>query len=112
MNTCGTIRPTTHALDRFRQRVLPLLPEDTRAEYRKNSQMKHLINRVQLYTENFHQAHDGLIKANVFLNLDGLPPIPLTFVLNPMNNLVITLYIQCGWEVTYKSGEMEWRWSI
>ena len=111
MSTAEAIRPTKHALDRFRQRVLPLLPEDTRAEYRKYSQMKHLIKRVQLFTEDFHEAHDGLLKANVFLNFDEFPPIPMTFVINPVNNAIVTLYTQSGWEVTSDSGEMKLRWS-
>jgi hypothetical protein len=105
------IHPTKHALDRFRQRVLPLLPEDTRAEYRKYSQMKHLIKRVQLYTEDFHEAHDGLLKANVFLNFDEFPPIPLTFVINPVDNVIVTLYTQSGWDITSNEGEITWRWS-
>jgi hypothetical protein len=105
------IRPTKHALDRFRQRVIPLLPEDTRAEYRKYSQMKHLIKRVQLYTEDFHPAHDGLMKANVLLNIAEFPPLPLTFVINPVNNVIVTLYPQSGWDITSNEGEITLRWS-
>ena len=111
MKTVGAIRPTKHALDRFRQRVLPLLPEDTRAEFRKYSQMKHLIKRVQLYTEDFHPAYDGLLKANVFLHLDESLPIPLTFIINPKNNVIVTLYTQSGWDINLNEGEITWRWS-
>jgi hypothetical protein len=110
MSPAEAIRPTKHALDRFRQRVLPLLPEDTRAEYRKFSQMKHLINRVQLYTEDFHPAYDGLLKANVFLSIDEFPPIPMTFVINPVNNVIVTLYTQSGWDITSNDGEITLRW--
>ncbi|MEC7704596.1 MAG: hypothetical protein VX906_05055 [Candidatus Thermoplasmatota archaeon] len=105
------IRPTKHALDRFRQRVLPLLPEDTRADFRKYNQMKHLIKRVQLYTEDFFPVNDGLLKANVFVNLDKIPPIPLTFIINPVNNVIVTLYVQSGWDITSNKGEITWRWS-
>ena len=109
MSPAVAIRPTKHALDRFRQRVLPLLPEDTRTDFRKYSQMKHLINRVQLYPEDIASSSDDLLKVNVFLSLDELPPIPLTYVINPVDMLIVTLYTQSGWEVTADSGEMKLR---
>ena len=110
MKNVESIRPTKHALDRFRQRVLPLLPENTRADFRKYSQMKQLIKRVQLYTEDFFPANDGLLKANVFVNFDKIQPIPLTFIINPVNNVIVTLYAQSGWNITSNKGEIIWRW--
>ena len=111
MSAAEAIRPTKHALDRFRQRVMPLLPEDKRTEYRKYSQMKHLVNRVELYTEDIRKAAGGMLKVDVFLQIDEVPPIPLTYVIDPVEKLVITLYTQSGWEVTSDSGEMKLRWS-
>ena len=111
MSAAEAIRPTKHALDRFRQRVMPLLPEDKRTEYRKYSQMKHLVNRVELYTEDIRKAAGGMLKVDVFLQIDEVPPIPLTYVIDPVEKLIITLYTQSGWEVTSDSGEMKLRWS-
>ncbi len=111
MSAAEAIRPTKHALDRFRQRVMPLLPEDKRTEYRKYSQMKHLVNRVELYTEDIRRAAGGMLKVDVFLQIDEVPPIPLTYVIDPVEKLIITLYTQSGWEVTSDSGEMKLRWS-
>tara|TARA_B100000029_G_scaffold493473_1_gene556040 strand:- start:294 stop:632 length:339 start_codon:yes stop_codon:yes gene_type:complete len=111
MSAAEAIRPTKHALDRFRQRVMPLLPEDKRTEYRKYSQMKHLVNRVELYTEDIRKAAGGLLKMDVFLQIDEVPPIPLTYVIDPVEKLIVTLYTQSGWEVTSDSGEMKLRWS-
>ena len=111
MSAAEAIRPTKHALDRFRQRVMPLLPEDKRTEYRKYNQMKHLVNRVQLYTEDIRKAAGGLLKIDVFLRIDELPPIPLTYVIDPVEKLIVTLYTQSGWEITSDSGEMKLRWS-
>ena len=111
MSAAEAIRPTKHALDRFRQRVMPLLPEDKRTEYRKYSQMKHLVNRVGLYTEDIRKAAGGMLKVDVFLQIDEVPPIPLTYVIDPVEKLIITIYTQSGWEVTSDSGEMKLRWS-
>ena len=111
MSAAEAIRPTKHALDRFRQRVMPLLPEDKRTKYRKYSQMKHLVNRVELYTEDIRKAAGGMLKVDVFLQIDEVPPIPLTYVIDPVEKLIITLYTQPGWEVTSDSGEMKLRWS-
>ena len=112
MSTAVAIHPTKHALDRFRQRVIPLLPEETRSQFNKLNRIKNLIKRASLINEGSTPARDGLIKIHAFINIDGLPPIPLTFVLNPENNVVVTLYKQNGWNVVYKSGKMEWRWSL
>ena len=109
MSAAEAIRPTKHALDRFRQRVMPLLPEDKRTKFRKNSQMKYLVNRIELYTEDIREAPGGLWKMDVFLQIDEVPPIPLTYVINHVEKLIVTLYIQPGWEVTSDSGEITWR---
>ena len=104
------IRFTKHALDRFRQRVVPILPEHTRVKYRKYSQIKRLIKRARLFTDDIHQAEGDLIKVDAFLTIDGYPPVPLTFVLNAVSNVIVTLYTQGGWEITTQSGKMFWRW--
>ena len=112
MSAAAAIRPTKHALERFQQRVMPLLPEHTRVEYRKYNKMKHLINRVQLYSEDIRNTSSGLLKIDVFLQIDGVPPIPLTYVINPVEKLIVTLYTQSGWDVSSDSGELKVRWSM
>ena len=112
MSTAAAIRPTKHALDRFQQRVMPLLPEHTRIEYRKYKKMKHLINRVQLYPEDIRDTKSGLLKIDVFLQIDGIPPIPLTYVINPVEKLIITVYTQSGWDVSSDSEGLNLRWAM
>ena len=101
---------TRHALNRFCQRVIPLLPDNMRVKYRKSGQMKQLMKCARWFTNDVRQTKGNLVKVDAFLTIDGCPIVPLTFVLNPANNIVITLYTQGGWDVSTQAGKIHWRW--
>ena len=105
-----TLRPTKHALDRFRQRVLPLLPTDLHSKFCHYGMVAKLLRSTKINPDDFSETHNDSIKVNAFLSIDGLPYLPLTFIINPIRSIIITLYIQSGWDVENKSGTITWRW--
>ena len=107
------IHPTKHAIERFKQRVFPLLSLNTRDTYSDYNNLKHLICSVDCFEEeeDIRQTrNNNVIKMDVFLTIEDNPPIPLTYVINSKDNTILTLYTRGGWEVSIKSGKLLWRW--
>ena len=105
------IHPTKHALERFKQRVFPLLSLSTRDTYSDHKDLKHLIRRVHCFAKDIRRTrNNNVIKVDVFLTVEDNPPIPLTYVIDAKKNTILTLYTQGGWDVSIKSGKLLWRW--
>jgi hypothetical protein len=104
-----TIHPTNHAIDRFKERVLPLLPDDSRTRMKNKKNIKQrlygLARRAEISTEG-HQ----ILHLQVFLAIHDYPPIPLTLVINTAKKILVTLYISSGWVMDESNGRIVWRW--
>ena len=111
MSEAVAIIPTKHALERFRERVLPLLPESKRVECRADDQMLNLLKRADITTDEVRKARSGCVKVDVIFSLDELPPIPLTLVINPEDGVLVTLYTPSGWKFKPHSNRMMMSWS-
>ena len=105
-----TIHPTNHAIDRFKERVLPLLPDDSRKRMNDKKNIKQrlydLARRADISTKE-HQ----IIHLQAFLTIQGYLPIPLTLVINTAKKTLVTLYIASGWVMEESNGRIVWRWS-
>ena len=105
-----TIHPTNHAIDRFEERVLPLLPDDTRTRMNDKKKIKQrlygLARRADISAEGSRMLH-----TPAFLTIQDYPPIPLTLVIDPVKKTLVTLYISSGWVMDESNGRTVWRWS-
>ena len=112
MNTIGTrLQFTKHALDRFNQRIVPLLCEETRNTHRDHRNFKKLIDLNNLFTE-VNNLEDNVVKINRFLIVEGNIPIPITFVVECKKKKILTLYTQSGWEKISGKNGISWRWLL
>ena len=92
-----TIHPTTHSIERFEQRVLPHVPEDSRMRLKKRESIRQNLYNLIRRTEFAHDANQ-LFHLQTFFIVSGHPPIPLTLVIDPVKRTLCTLYISPGWQ--------------
>jgi hypothetical protein len=92
-----TIHPTTHSIQRFEQRVLPHVPENSRMRLNKIESIRQNLYNLIRGNKFAHDA-DQLFHLQTFFILRGHPPIPLTLVIDPVKRTLCTLYISPGWQ--------------
>jgi hypothetical protein len=92
-----TIHPTTHSIERFEQRVLPHVPENSRVRLKKRESIRQNLYNLVRRTKFAHDANQ-LIHLQTFFIVSGNPPIPLTLVIDPVKRTLCTLYISPGWQ--------------
>lgn len=105
-----TIHPTTHAIDRFEQRVLPQLPESSRARLQNKENIKQSLYQLSRRAEIGDEVNQ-MLQVQVFLTVKDHPPVPLTLVLNPVKRIICTLYISPGWNNVGCEESPKWVWS-
>ena len=104
-----TIHPTTHAIERFEQRVLPHLPEDSRTRLQKKERIRQSLYGLARRAEYAEEANQPL-HVQVFFIVQGHSPIPLTLVINPVKRTLCTLYISPGWDYVGSEQDPKWVW--
>jgi len=104
-----TIHPSTHAIERFEERVLPHLPEASRHRLKNKERIKQSLYGLARRTE-YNEASTQMLHLQVFFILAGYPPIPLTLVVDPAKRTLCTLYITPGWENVGTEKEPRWVW--
>jgi hypothetical protein len=106
-----TIHPTNHAIDRFEERVLPLLPDDTRTRMTDKKKIKQRLYRLARRAD-LSAEGSQMLNIQVFLTIQGYPPIPLTLVIDTAKKTLVTLYISPGWVMDESNGRGVWRWCV
>lgn len=104
-----TIHPTTHAIERFEQRVLPYLPEASRTCLQKKEKIRQSLYGLTRRAE-FAEEADQLLHVQAFFIVQGYPPIPLTLVIDPVKQTLCTLYISPGWQNVGSEENPKWVW--
>ena len=104
-----TIHPSTHAIERFEQRVLPHLPETSRSRLQDKQRIKQSLYGLARRAE-FSENAEQMLHLQVFFIVQGYPPIPLTLVVDPVNRTLCTLYISSGWENVGDEMNPKWVW--
>ena len=111
MNAKGAgIKFTKHALDRFKQRIMPLLCEETRNTHRRYRDIKKLISRARFFADDIHYSNRNAVKLDAFLTIEGNPTVPLTFVIGAKDMKILTIYTRSGWEISTDNKGITWRW--
>jgi hypothetical protein len=106
-----TIHPTNHAIDRFEERILPLLPDDTRTQMNDKKKIKQRLYGLARRAE-IIRGESCMEQVLVLFNVQGHPPIPLTLVIDHIKKTLITLYISPGWTIDESNDQRTvWRWS-
>jgi hypothetical protein len=103
------IHPTIHAIDRFEQRVLPQLPENSRARLQNKEKIKQSLYELARRAEITEEANQ-ILHLQVFFVVRNYPPIPLTLVINPVRRILCTLYISPGWQNVGCEESPKWAW--
>ena len=104
-----TIHPTTHSIERFEQRVLPHVPEDSRVRLNKRENIRQNLYNLLRRTE-FGNDANQLLHLQTFFVVSGHPPIPLTLVIDPVKRTLCTLYISPGWQNIGNEENPRWVW--
>ena len=104
-----TIHPTTHAIERFEQRVLPYLPVASRTRLHKKEKIRQSLYGLTRRVE-FAEEADQLLHVQAFFIAQGHPPIPLTLVIDPVKQTLCTLYISPGWQNVSSEENPKWVW--
>lgn len=104
-----TIHPTTHAIERFEQRVLPHLPEGSRTPLQKTEKIRQSLYGLARRAE-FAEEADQLLHVQAFFIIQEYPPIPLTLVIDPVKQALCTLYISPGWQNVGNEENPKWVW--
>lgn len=105
------IHPTNHAIERFEERILPLIPE-TNSKRPKDKQaikqrLYRLMNRAKIGNDELKSK-----KVDVFFSPVGCessPPIPITLVINPVRRILVTLYPSPDWVHESKNSSKIWK---
>ena len=105
-----TIHPTNHAIERFEERVLPLIPEDSRSRLNDKRKIKQQLYNLARRA-NISAEESQMIHIQTFLTTGGHPLIPLTLVVDSVKKTLVTLYISPGWVLNESNGRFVWRWS-
>mgnify|MGYP001392449503 CR=1 FL=1 len=104
-----TIHPTTHAIERFEQRVLPHLPAISRTKLKKKNRIKQSLYGLVQRTE-FSEESERVLHLQTFFTVRGYALIPLTLVIDPMNRTLCTVYISPGWQNVGNEENPKWTW--
>lgn len=105
----NTIHPTTHAIERFEQRVLPHLPQATRERLQNRQRIKQRLYGLTRRAEYSEEA-EKMLHIKVFFIVQGNPPVPVTLVVDPVKRTLCTLYISPGWENVGEEMNPNWVW--
>jgi len=103
-----TIHPTTHAIERFGERILPLLPSSCQPLLSEKRNVRNALYALGQETE-AHKKKEGVVHVFTFFNVVGHPPIPLTLVINTAKSIIITLYLCPSWENVGSAENPKWR---
>lgn len=106
-----SIHPTNHAVERFQERVLTQLPESQRIIIQKKEKIRHTLYKITRGID-IEKKSNLPIHVNVFLNLNGNPPIPLTLVIHPLRKILLTLYISPNWKNIGSQENPTWRFCL
>lgn len=105
------IHPTNHAIERFEERILPLIPENNPKRPKDKLAIKErlyrLMNRAKIGNEELKSK-----KVNIFFSPVGCessPPIPITLVINPVKRILVTLYPSPNWIPERKNSSTIWK---
>jgi hypothetical protein len=104
-----TIHPTTHAIARFEERVLPHLPEISRRRLQNKVRIKQGLYGLTRRAE-FNEETEQILHLNTFFIVQGYPPIPVTLVVDPVKRTLCTLYISPNWENAGDEENPKWVW--
>jgi len=102
-----SIHPTTHSIERFVQRVLPHVPEDSRMRLKKRERIRQNLYNLVRRTKIAHDANQ-LFHLQTFFTVSGHSPIPLTLVIDPVKRTLCTLYISPGWQNVGNEEKPRW----
>ena len=105
-----TIHPSKHAIERFEQRVLPHLPEESQKWLLKDGVITQKLYNLARRSD-FGEVNEYVVHVPVFFTVLDYPPIPLTLVISHANNTIITLYITPLWENLGTNDSPNWRFS-
>ena len=108
MSPAKTIHPTNHAIDRFEERVLPLLPDETRTRMNDKKRIKQSLYELARRAD-ISVDEEQILHMHVFLTIRDGPPIPLTLVINSTRKTLVTLYVSPGWVMEQSNGRTVWR---
>ena len=105
------IHLTNHAIERFEERILPLIPE-TNSKRPKDKQaikqrLYRLMNRAKIGNDELKSK-----KVDVFflpVGCESSPPIPITLVINPVRRILVTLYPSPNWVHESKNSSKIWK---
>jgi len=103
------IHPTTHAIERFGERILPLLPSSCQPLLSEKRHVRNALYALGQGTE-AHSKKKGIVHVFTFLTVVDHPPIPLTLVINTTKSTIITLYVCPSWENAGTAEKPKWRW--
>jgi hypothetical protein len=105
------IHPTNHAIERFEERILPLIPETNPKRPKDKQTIKQrlyrLLNRAMIGNEELKSK-----KVDVFFSPVGCessPPIPITLVINPGKRILVTLYPSPNWVSSGNNNSTIWK---
>ena len=115
------IHPSNHAIERFEERILPLIPE-TNLKRPKDKQLikrrlYRLTNRltrtgVKISNDELKSMKVDVMKVDMFFSPVGgeqSPPIPITLVINPGKRILVTLYPSPNWVSSGKNNSTIWK---
>ena len=102
------IRPTNHAIERFEQRVLPVLSETIQEDI-DDKKIKNSLYKLASQAE-IEVNEKTIIHVTVFFSVQDSLPIPLTLVINTRKKILLTLYISDGWQMINKGDKITWEW--
>ena len=103
-----TIHPTTHAIERFGERILPLLPSSCQPLLSEEQHVRNALYALGQGTQS-QKKKKGIVHVFTFFTVVGHPPIPLTLVINTAKSTIITLYLCPSWENVGSTENPKWR---
>ena len=103
-----TIHPTTHAIERFGERILPLLPSSCQPLLSEKQHVRNALYALGQGTQ-AHKKKKGIVQVLTFFTVVGHPPIPLTLVIDTAKSTIITLYLCPSWENVGSVENPKWR---
>ena len=105
------IHPTNHAIERFEERILPLIcetnPKRPKDKQTIKQRLYRLMDRARISNEELKSE-----KVYIFYSPVGSkssPPIPITLVINPVRRILVTLYPSPNWVHESKSSSTIWK---
>tara|TARA_B100000900_G_scaffold406660_1_gene418032 strand:- start:46 stop:384 length:339 start_codon:yes stop_codon:yes gene_type:complete len=93
------IHPTNHAIERFEERILPLISKTNSMRPRGKKIIKERLYRLMKRAKISFEG-SKTEKITVYFTPIGSkssPPIPITLVINPVRRILVTLYPSSNW---------------